>query len=79
MYACRKAAKDAESYTYEDLTRDLNSEIENWQAEREKKKGRRADTVSDVMEDLGEELLDFLEMGLGDDYRRDTPGAAAFQ
>jgi hypothetical protein len=61
---CRKAAERSK-YSYEDLMRDLGSELENWQREREKKKGKRAEGVADVLEDVAEEFLEFLEMGAG--------------
>lgn len=44
---------------------DLDRELEEWQREREKKKGRRAEGPSDVLTDIAEEFLEFLEMGAG--------------
>lgn len=45
--------------------RDLDRELEAWQRERERKKGRRAESPTDVLGDIAEEFLDFLEMGAG--------------
>lgn len=69
----RRAAKDAQAYSYEDLMRDLDKEIENWQQARLKKKGRRAESVTDVLGDLAEEFLDFLEAGI-DSQDNETMG-----
>ena len=47
---------------------------------REKKKGRRAETVGDVMGDVADEFLDFLELGLPEEQRwekKATDGSAA--
>jgi hypothetical protein len=63
---CRDAAK-ATTYSYSDLMRDMDREIESWQRERQKKKGKRAEDLSDVMGDIAEEFLEFLEMGAGID------------
>lgn len=65
-----------QTYSYEDLLRDLNAEIEAWQKERERKKGRRAEGLGDVFGDLGEELLDFLEMGIEDDEGESRVGGS---
>lgn len=45
--------------------RDLDREIESWQQERQKKKGKRAEDISDVVGDIADEFLEFLEMGAG--------------
>jgi gas vesicle protein len=66
---CRQAASQAESYTYKDLIRDLDKEIENWQQERQRKKGKRAESVTDILGDVADEFLDFLEQGLPQDQR----------
>jgi hypothetical protein len=52
--------------------RDLDHEIDEWQKKRVLKKGKRAETVTDVLGDLADELLDFLELGIDDDTS--TPG-----
>lgn len=61
MLHCRQAAKSATQYSYSDLMRDLDREIDEWQKRRVEKKGKRAESVTDVLGDLADEFLDFLE------------------
>eukprot|EP00892_Ulva_mutabilis_P008894 jgi/Ulvmu1/6377/UM003_0005.1 len=69
----RQAAQSTR-YTYSDLMKDLDRELEQWQRERERKKGRRAEGAADVLSDIADEFLEFLEMGsgLGSDSEMDT-------
>lgn len=72
--ACRQASQRAEAYTYNDLIRDLDKEIESWQKERERKKGKRAESITDVLGDVADEFLDFLEQGLPKEERYAAEG-----
>ena len=60
-------AANATTYSYKDLVRDLDKEIESWQQERQKRKGKRAEDISDVVGDIADDFLEFLEMGAGID------------
>lgn len=80
MPCCRDAA-NASTYSYNDLVRDLDREIESWQQERQKKKGKRAEDISDVVGDLADDFLEFLEMEAGIPLGKTaskTSGAASF-
>lgn len=53
--------------------KDLDRELEQWQRERERKKGKRAEGAADVLSDIAEEFLEFLEMGAGLGAARPAP------
>eukprot|EP00798_Chlamydomonas_sp_ICE-L_P001455 gene1455-32831_t len=73
--------EEEDNYSFEDLMKDLDKEFSDWGKERRAKKGSsKPMSLWDELEDIGGELLDFLEgsLGVDDDKKTSSKGYDPF-